>query len=270
MSVLGRLIVVCAGALVGALASLLLARTHPLGNAGLYASRYAPAEIMEHAPVPSEVRAILTAKCADCHSADARVPLYGRFAPVSWLIERDIVEARAAMDLSMWERYTADEQERLRAEIASQAKTRTMPPVQYRLIHTSAALTDADVAALTQWARAGMLLRVSDSSGQALTEGDAMRGKDVFEKRCTGCHGLEQDREGPRLRGVFGRSAGSVPGYDYSQALQKAHIVWNDETLDKWLTDPDALVPGNNMEFHVARPQERRDLIRFLRDSTPK
>jgi cytochrome c len=145
-----------------------------------------------------------------------------------------------------------------------------MPPVQYRFIHRNANLTDADVAVLTQWARGGMLLRVSDSSGQALTEGDAMRGKDVFEKRCTGCHGMEQDREGPRLRGVFGRSAGSVPGYDYSQALQRAHIVWNDETLDKWLTDPDALVPGNNMEFHVARPQERRDLIRFLRDSTPK
>jgi cytochrome c len=270
MSVLGRLIVVCAGALVGALASLLLGHTHPLGNAGLYTSRYEPAEIMEHAPVPPEVRAILTAKCADCHSAEARVPLYGRFAPVSWLIERDIVEARAAMDLSMWERYSADEQEELKAEIASQAKTRTMPPVQYRFIHRNANLTDADVAVLTQWARGGMLLRVSDSTEQALTEGDAMRGKDVFEKRCTGCHGMEQDREGPRLRGVFGRSAGSVPGYDYSPALQKAHIVWNDETLDKWLTDPDALVPGNNMEFHVARPQERRDLIRFLRDSSAK
>jgi cytochrome c len=184
-------------------------------------------------------------------------------------MERDIVEARAAMNLSMWERYTADEQERLRAEIASQAKARTMPPVQYRVIHRSAALTDTDVAALTQWARGGPL-RVSDSTEQALTEGDALRGKDVFEKRCTGCHGMEQDREGPRLRGVFGRSSGSVPGFDYSPALKKAHIVWNEATLDKWLADPDALVPGNNMEFHVARPQERRDLIRFLRDSTPR
>jgi cytochrome c len=270
MSGLGRLIVVCAGALVGVLASLLLGHTHPFGNAGLYASRYAPVEIMEHATVPPEVRAILTAKCADCHSAEARVPVYGRFAPASWLMEVDIVEARAAMDLSMWDRSTADEQERLRAEIASQAKARTMPPVQYRFIHRSAALTDTDVAALTRWAREGMLLRVSDSSGQALAEGDALRGKDVFERRCAGCHGMEQDREGPRLRGVFGRSAGSVPGYDYSPALQKAHIVWNDATLDKWLADPDALVPGNNMEFHVARPQERRDLIRFLRDSSPQ
>jgi cytochrome c len=269
MSGLGRVIVVCAGALVGALASLLLGHTHPFGNAGLYTSRYAPPEIMEHAAVPPEVRAMLTAKCADCHSAETRAPLYGRFAPASWLMERDIVEARAAMNLSLWERYTADEQERLRAEIASQAKARTMPPVQYRFIHRNANLTDADVAVLTQWARGGPQ-RVSDSTGPTLTEGDALRGKDVFEKRCTGCHGMEQDREGPRLRGVFGRSSGSVPGFDYSPALQKAHIVWNEATLEKWLADPDALVPGNNMEFHVARPQERRDLIRFLRDSAPK
>jgi cytochrome c len=269
MSGLGRAIVICAGALVGVLASLLLGRTHPFGNPGLYTSRYAPAEIMQHAPVPPQVRAILTAKCADCHSGETHAPIYGRFAPASWLLELDVVEARSAMDLSMWDRYTVDEQERLRAEIVSQAKTRAMPPTQYRVIHGSTALTDTDVAALTQWAR-GEPLRVSDATGQALTEGDALRGKDVFEKRCTGCHGMEQDREGPRLRGVFGRASGSVPGYDYSPALRKAHIVWEDTTLDQWLTDPDALVPGNNMEFHVARPQERRDLIRFLRDSTPK
>ena len=273
MSRLGRVVVVCAvvcaGALVGALASLLLGHTHPLGNAGLYTSRYAPAEIMEHAPVSPEVRAILTAKCADCHSAETRAPLYGRFAPASWLMERDIVRARDAMNLSIWERYSADEQERLRAEIASQAKTGMMPPVQYRVIHRNATLTDTDVAALTQWARGGVL-RVSDAPGEALTEGDALRGKDVFERRCTGCHAMDQDREGPRLRGVFGRSSGSVPGFDYSPALQKAHLVWNEATLEKWLADPDALVPGNAMEFHVAKAQERRDLIRYLRESAAK
>ena len=81
---------------------------------------------------------------------------------------------------------------------------------------------------------------------------------------------MEQDREGPRLRGVFGRSAGSVPGYDYSPALQKAHIAWSDATLDQWLTDPDALVPGNNMEFHVPKAQERLDLVEFLKQNTNK
>ena len=269
MTLIGRAVVICAGALVGALASFLLGHTHPFGNAGLYASRYAPTEIMEHAPVPPEVRAILTAKCADCHSAETRAPLYGRFAPASWLMERDIVEARNAMDLSLWEKYSAEEQEVFKAEMVSQAKTRAMPPLEYRVIHHNATITDTDVAALNEWVR-GRLLRVSDSPGQILTEGDALRGKGVFERRCTGCHAMEQNREGPRLRGVFGRTSGSVAGFDYSPALAKAHIVWNERTLEQWLADPDALVPGNNMEFHVVKPQERQDLIRFLRDSAGK
>jgi cytochrome c len=271
---LGRAIVICAGALVGAFSSFVLARAHPFGNAGLYGPRhagprYGPPVIMEHAAVPPAVREMLMAKCADCHSAETRAPLYGRFAPISWLMERDIVEARNAMDLSLWEKYSADKQEVLKAEMANQARAHAMPPVQYRVVHWNAMVTDTDVAALTQWAR-GSSLRVSDSTGQALLEGDALRGKDIFERRCTGCHAMEQDREGPRLRGVFGRTSGGVPGFDYSPALAKAHIVWNETTLEQWLADPDALVPGNNMEFHVAKPQERQDLIRFLRDSAGK
>jgi len=268
---LGRAIVICAGALVGALSSLLLGRAHPFGNAGLYGPgpRYEPRVIMEHAGVPPAVREMLTTKCADCHSAQTRAPLYGRFAPISWLMERDIVEARNAMDLSLWEQYSAEEQEVFKAEIATLVKRRAMPPLQYRVIHRNATITDTDVAALNEWSR-GRLVRVSDSPGQIVTEGDGMRGRDVFERRCTGCHAMEQNREGPRLRGVFGRTSGSVAGFDYSPALAKAHIVWNERTLEQWLADPDALVPGNNMEFHVAKPQERQDLIRFLRDSAGK
>jgi cytochrome c len=225
--------------------------------------------IMEHAAVPVQVREILSAKCADCHSAETRAPLYGRFAPISWLMERDIVAARDAMDLSLWERYSAEKQEALEAEMVMEAKAHAMPPVQYRVIHWHATITDTDVAALTAWAH-GNAPRRADSNGQALMEGDAVRGKDIFERRCTGCHAMEQDREGPRLRGVFGRSSGTVPGFDYSPALRKADIVWNETTLEQWLADPDALVPGNNMEFHVAKPQERQDVIRFLRDSAGK
>jgi cytochrome c len=184
-------------------------------------------------------------------------------------MERDIVEAREAMNLSLWERYSAEQQEALAAEIVIRAKSRAMPPVEYRLVHWNARMTDVDVQALTQWARE-ISPEDSDSGGQALTEGDALRGKDIFERRCTGCHAMEQNREGPRLRGVFGRTSGAVTGFDYSPALARAHIVWNEATLEQWLADPDTLVPGNNMEFHVAKPQERRDLIRFLRDSAAK
>jgi cytochrome c len=248
------------------LLSLLLARAHPFGDAGLYAASSAPQAIMAHTAVPPAVREILTTKCADCHSAETRAPIYGRLAPASWLMERDIVRARHAMNLSLWERYSSDEQEALKAEIVMQAKGHTMPPVQYGVLHWKAQITDTDIQALTLWARETSP-RAADATGQALMEGDAARGKDIFEKRCTGCHAMEQDREGPRLRGVVGRTSAAVAGFDYSPALQKAHIVWNDTTLEQWLADPDLLVPGNNMEFHVAKAQERLDLIRFLKES---
>ena len=97
--------------------------------------------------------------------------------------------------------------------------------------------------------------------------GDPVGGKQLFEKRCSGCHAMEQNREGPRLHGVFGRRSGEVPGFPYSDALRQAHILWDQKSLDQWLTDPDTLVPGNNMGFHVSKPNERRDLIRFLQVS---
>ena len=72
------------------------------------------------------------------------------------------------------------------------------------------------------------------------------------------------------MKGVFGRTSGTVPGFSYSTALRNAHIVWNETSLEKWLTDPDALVPGTDMEFHVAKPQERVDIVRFLEEGAAK
>ena len=96
------------------------------------------------------------------------------------------------------------------------------------------------------------------------------RGKQLFEKRCTGCHSLDQDKEGPRLRGVYGRQAGTVPGFSYSPALQSSHLIWDDASLDKWLTDTDSLVAGNDMAFHVPKQDERADIIRFLKTMSVK
>jgi cytochrome c len=224
---------------------------------------------MEHTSVPPEVRATLVAKCADCHSMQTRSPIYSRFAPASWLMERDVLEARSAMNLSFWEHYSVEEQEAFKVKIMLEARAHKMPPEQYRAIHWGARITDADIQNLTRWARETALLD-SSATSQALEEGDAVRGQSTFEKRCTGCHAMEQNREGPRLRGVFGRTSGTVAGFAYSSALRNAHIVWNEATLEQWLADPDTLVPGNNMDFHVAKAQERRDLIRFLRESAGK
>ena len=94
--------------------------------------------------------------------------------------------------------------------------------------------------------------------------GDAVRGEELYQA-CTDCHSLDKNDVGPRHRWVFGRKAGSLPDYSYSEALKSSNIVWNEETLDKWLADPQAFVPGVKMYFHLAA-QDRADVIAYLRD----
>ena len=91
------------------------------------------------------------------------------------------------------------------------------------------------------------------------------RGKEIFEKRCTGCHALDNEKTGPRLRGVYGRSAGSVPSFPYSESLRKSGITWDNISLDKWLIDPDGFIPDNDMAFRVANPEERAAIIDYLK-----
>jgi len=91
------------------------------------------------------------------------------------------------------------------------------------------------------------------------------RGKELFERRCSGCHGLDNNKEGPRLRGVYGRKAAGVADFAYSEALKKVAVRWDDAGLDRWLTDPDAVAPGTDMAFHVGDGEERKALIAYLK-----
>jgi cytochrome c len=95
-------------------------------------------------------------------------------------------------------------------------------------------------------------------------------GKALFEKRCGGCHALDRDKQGPRLQGVYGRVAGSVASFQYSDALKKSKITWTAQTLDKWLADTEKLVPDNEMTFHVEKPEERGEIIAYLKQSSGK
>jgi cytochrome c len=104
-------------------------------------------------------------------------------------------------------------------------------------------------------------------AGRAQTSG---AGKELFEKRCGGCHALDRDKEGPRLRGVYGRAAASMDSFQYSDALKKSKIVWTDETLDQWLTDTEKLVPNNDMSFRVEKADERREIIGYLKLNSSK
>ncbi|HEV3333568.1 MAG TPA: c-type cytochrome [Bryobacteraceae bacterium] len=99
---------------------------------------------------------------------------------------------------------------------------------------------------------------------------DTSRGKQLFEKRCSGCHSADRDMEGPRLGGVFGRHSGTVPSFPYSDALKNAQITWDAVALDRWLTDPDKLVPDTDMAFRVEKANERAEIIRYLQQLPKK
>jgi cytochrome c len=91
------------------------------------------------------------------------------------------------------------------------------------------------------------------------------RGKELFERRCSGCHATDLNKEGPRLRGVYGRKAASVPGFGYSEALKKTRLRWDDASLDRWLADPDAVAPDTDMAFRLADEEERKAVIAYLK-----
>lgn len=92
-------------------------------------------------------------------------------------------------------------------------------------------------------------------------------GKTLFERACAACHAVstqEPKKSGPLLGGLLGRPAGVVEGYVYSAALRNARLVWDAQTLDRWLENPSALVPGNNMGFAMRSPERRALVIQYL------
>jgi cytochrome c len=99
---------------------------------------------------------------------------------------------------------------------------------------------------------------------------DAGRGQELYDSRCGGCHSLDANRVGPAHRGVYGRKAGSAPNFAYSPAVRNATVVWQEKTLDAWLTNPQALIPGQRMNFRVALPEDRADIIAYLRQQSGK
>ena len=83
---------------------------------------------------------------------------------------------------------------------------------------------------------------------------------------CQDCHSLDKNDVGPKHRGVFGRKAGTVADYEYSDAVRNSGVVWSEATLDKWLTDPQAFIPGSKMFYHLDNPKDRADVIAFLKE----
>ncbi len=102
----------------------------------------------------------------------------------------------------------------------------------------------------------------------ALAAGDPADGEKIFKRYCTTCHittATGSPRQGPTLFGVVGRKAGSIEGFRYTSANKNSGLTWTAEQLDKYLTDPRAVVPGTAMAFAgVKKPDERENLIAYL------
>jgi cytochrome c len=123
---------------------------------------------------------------------------------------------------------------------------------------------------MSKFAIAALVTFASLSSALA-DQGDASRGRQDF-RACAPCHSLEPDRNmtGPSLANLWGRKAGGLSSFDrYSDALESSGIIWDDRALDGWLTDPQRMVPDNEMPFEgIKDARVRADLLAFLKDAT--
>jgi cytochrome c len=111
-----------------------------------------------------------------------------------------------------------------------------------------------------------VLLSTAALAGPALAAGDPATGETVF-RRCMACHVPDDstNRLGPHLGGVYGRQAGAVEGFNYTQGLAEADFVWDEVTLDPWLADPKAVIPGTRMVLKLSKPEDRADVIAYLK-----
>ena len=103
----------------------------------------------------------------------------------------------------------------------------------------------------------------SPAAMENVMRGDADRGM-VLYQACEACHSIDDNDIGPRHRGVVGRRAGSIADYSYSTALRNSGLTWDEATLDRWLINPSALVPGTKMFFQIGDAQKRADVIAYL------
>ena len=142
-------IAVVLGVLIAAV--ILLSTIHPWGDLRV---AIAPDPILEGSAAPANVRQVLEAKCADCHSENTHWPAYSRVAPASWLIERDVHDGRSHLNFSQWQHYSAEDQATLLNRIAAEVRSGQMPVKRYLVLHPQARLSPGEQQLLYDWAKA--------------------------------------------------------------------------------------------------------------------
>ena len=148
-------------------ACIALSTIHPWGNPKAGIRPDAP--LLEGATVPESVRATLAAKCGDCHSERTHYPIYAHIAPVSWMMERDIHEGRADLNLSQWQFMNHESRINVLTRMAAEVRTGQMPPRTYVMLHPGARLSPDEQQQVYDWAKAERK-RLRQESSQATSE----------------------------------------------------------------------------------------------------
>ena len=122
-------------------------------------------------------------------------------------------------------------------------------------------------------ALSGMAYVLSSPSAlpQASQAAEDVSGQQAFNNACRTCHIMREgdNRLGPNLHKIVGRKAGSLPGYNYSSAMKEADFVWDEQKLDRFIANPDEVVPGNNMKPYggLASKDDRAKIVAFLKNA---
>jgi cytochrome c len=98
----------------------------------------------------------------------------------------------------------------------------------------------------------------------------AVYGGQLYQSKCGGCHSMTANKIGPLHKGVFGRKAATVAGYNYSSALRSSGLVWDAKTLDQWLQGPQKLAKGSRMYLVVSDPAQRAAIIAYLKSDAAR
>ena len=136
-----------AGVIAVGVSSLLI---HPFGDLKAHRSL---GPLLAGADVNPAITQIMERSCQNCHSEKTAWPWYSYVAPVSWLIEKDVHDARSHMNLSRWSEYSSEKKQELLTRLAAAVRSRQMPPPRYTLMHPNEKLSTTDLEQIYQWAR---------------------------------------------------------------------------------------------------------------------